>query len=218
MQEKKRSPMDRRAQKSLRRRNEEIAYWRKRAGWYDDDVSMTQFNNGVYNSYYEADDDDTSYRGRTSSTYKVNNAEGLGRTLKIGAALVAIAVAICLLFRRKSSRKKVASSKHSPGKRSSGKQSAGNAMKHRSSSRSRSSRSRSRSKGPSSGDNYELMEDKSVSRKSRAGSVRSHSRGHSRSQSRSQSRGRHHSQGRKTGSGSRSRSRGRKNQAMESLV
>ena len=50
--------MDLMVDQSMLRRLEDIEYWRKRAGWYDDEVSMKEFNNGVYDTYYQLDDDE----------------------------------------------------------------------------------------------------------------------------------------------------------------
>mmetsp|Transcript_44421 Transcript_44421/g.107454 ORF Transcript_44421/g.107454 Transcript_44421/m.107454 type:complete len:213 (-) Transcript_44421:2373-3011(-) len=37
---------------NLRRRVEQVDYWKQRAGWFDDDYSMKEYNNGVYDTYY----------------------------------------------------------------------------------------------------------------------------------------------------------------------
>eukprot|EP00339_Tiarina_fusa_P019024 CAMPEP_0117010090 /NCGR_PEP_ID=MMETSP0472-20121206/8987_1 /TAXON_ID=693140 ORGANISM="Tiarina fusus, Strain LIS" /NCGR_SAMPLE_ID=MMETSP0472 /ASSEMBLY_ACC=CAM_ASM_000603 /LENGTH=195 /DNA_ID=CAMNT_0004712545 /DNA_START=157 /DNA_END=742 /DNA_ORIENTATION=+ len=110
--------MDLAVHKNLRRRAEDIDYWRKRAGWFDDDISMKEFNNGVYDTYYQADDDGSSSRPQSGGggLSVVGGSKGLGTMLKIGAAVVAVAFAI-LLFRAlsrrsSSSRKKESSSKN----------------------------------------------------------------------------------------------------------
>ena len=38
-----------------RRLDEDVDYWRKRAGWADDDETMKNYNQGVYNTYYNGD-------------------------------------------------------------------------------------------------------------------------------------------------------------------
>jgi len=177
---------------NLRRRTEDVDYWRKRAGWFDDDVSMQEFNSGVYDTYYQLDDD-AAIRARQNASSK-NKLMGAGSTglmtfLKIGAAVLVVVFAV-LLFRAvnrrsASSRKISSSSKHSTTD-----------SKHRPRSRSRSSRSRSRSRRQtSSSANYELMDEKSE---------------RSKRSSRSRSRSRRHSTGRK----SRSRSKSRQNKEV----
>jgi len=39
------------------RKLEDVDYWRKHSGWFDDDESMKEYNTGVYTSYYSIDDD-----------------------------------------------------------------------------------------------------------------------------------------------------------------
>lgn len=177
------------------RRLEDIEYWRKRAGWYDDEVSMKEFNNGVYDTYYQLDDDNVNRRHK-SGTSPVGNSKGLATFLKIGAVVLAVVIAILLyraLSRRSSSSNKDRSSKG-------GSSDSKTRSRSKSASRSRSSRSRSRSRRASSSGNYDLMDDKSESR--------------SRKSSRSRSRSRKHSTSRK----SRSRSKSRSQAAKEVLV
>ena len=45
------------------RRAEDVDYWRKRAGWFDDDAAMRDYNDGVYDAYYQLDDDRTKKSG-----------------------------------------------------------------------------------------------------------------------------------------------------------
>eukprot|EP01083_Nonionella_stella_P026359 72534_1 len=55
------------------RKLDDVDYWRKRAGWYDDDVSMSEYNQGVINGYgYNTDDDyqPSSSSGSSSSSSK----------------------------------------------------------------------------------------------------------------------------------------------------
>lgn len=184
---------------NLRRRTEDVDYWRKRAGWFDDDVSMQQYNSGIQDSYYQMDDDvSVKKRSGTSRNGLVGaGSTGLMTFFKIGAAVLAVIFAILLfraLNRRTASNRKVsASSKHSTTE-----------SKHRSRSRSRSSRSRSRSRRQastthtSSSANYDLMDEKSE---------------RSKRSSRSRSRGRRHSKSRKS-----SRSRSKSRQTKEVLV
>jgi hypothetical protein len=182
--------------KSLRRRTEDYDYWKARAGWFDDDVSMKEFNSGVYDTYYQLDDDAAAAKRAKSNTSVVGaNSKGLATFLKIGAAVVAVIFAI-LVFRALSRRSPASSRK--VGSSSKTKEES----KSRPHSRSRSSgRSRSRSRRASSSANYEIMDDQ----KSEARSKRS---------SRSRSRSRRQSKGGK----SRSRSKSRQKQNKEVLV
>jgi hypothetical protein len=193
--------MNHRVHKNLRRRNEDVEYWRKRAGWFDDDVSMKEFNSGVYDTYYQLDDDGkaSSSKGTNSATTRISDTKGLATFLKIGAALVAIGFAVLLyraLSRRSSTSRKTGSSSKQPAE-----------SKARARSRSRSSRSRSRSRRATSGSgataatNYELMDEKSETR--------------SRKSSRSRSRSRRQS---KSGNSGKSRSRSKGRQTKEVLV
>lgn len=170
----------------LRRRIDEVDYWKQRAGWYDDDISMKEFNSGVYDTYYSANDDNGRHHGGGSR--KVSD-KTIKLGLKIAAAVAAVVVAVIVyrILSRRSSKKKVGTSSGRKTTSSSGD------SKSRSRSHSRTSRSRSRTRrgtsGTTSGSNYELMDDKSDARSKR--SSRSRSRSHkerSKSSSRKSSR------------------------------
>jgi hypothetical protein len=183
---------------NLRRRTEEIDYWRKRAGWFDDDVSMREFNSGVYDTYYQLDDDKVERGGGRGGNGK---RQRLGTLLKVVLALVVLG--LCLfLFRaitrriaptKKQSKEGKSSKGRSESKSRSGRSSSSRSRSGRSASgRSRSGRSRSRSRKTSSSSNYELMDDKTdtqsrKSSRSRSRSRRSRSRS-SRTRSKSKSR------------------------------
>eukprot|EP00537_Pseudo-nitzschia_pungens_P006665 CAMPEP_0172366478 /NCGR_PEP_ID=MMETSP1060-20121228/15538_1 /TAXON_ID=37318 /ORGANISM="Pseudo-nitzschia pungens, Strain cf. cingulata" /LENGTH=203 /DNA_ID=CAMNT_0013090355 /DNA_START=46 /DNA_END=657 /DNA_ORIENTATION=- len=155
---------------NLRRRTEEVDYWKQKAGWFDDDISMKEYNTGVYDTYYAGDASGSNVNRKTPDTQ-------LSTGLKIAAAVLSIVVAI-VVFRvlsRRSSKKKVSSTgKH---------KSSSESRSHRSRSRSRSGRSRSRTRRTGTASNYELMDDKS-DRSRKSGRSRSRSR-RSRSKSRS---------------------------------
>jgi hypothetical protein len=147
------------------RRAEEADYWRKRAGWFDDDASMKDYNNGVYDAYYQVDDDGSgSKRNAAASAEGGDNAEMVKLGLKVGSVVVALS--LCVIMYRAIARRMT-------GEKKSG---------GRSASRDRRSASRSR-KGE---DDYDLMDsnDDDKSRKS----SRSKSKGRSRSKGRSASR------------------------------
>ena len=179
--------------------DEEYDYWRKRAGWFDDDVSMQEYNNGVYNTYYDMDDSvSSSGGGRVGGAARINWGH-----LLLKATVVAIAIALAiLLFRTLTNRRSSSSKESSPDKKSSSRKgrSDSSARSRRSRSKSTSSRrsSRSKSRSRKTDDSYKLMEDddgnsrkSSRSGRSRSRSVRrsrSRSRGSSRSKSRSKRR------------------------------
>lgn len=164
---------------NLRRRTEDVDYWRKQAGWYDDDISMQEYNQGVVGTY-----DDDNYQSSSSAssgtssegTQLVGGSNGLATVLKIGAFILSL-VFFTLLYRA-ISRRATTSRKVSATK-------TGTAdTKGRTRSRSRSSRSRSRSRRHgTSGTNYELMDEKS-DRSKKSSRSRSRSRRRSKSKSR----------------------------------
>jgi hypothetical protein len=195
--------MDLRVQGNLRRRTEnedESDYWRKRAGWYDDDVSMKSYNNGVYDTYYGEDDDGAAASSQSSSTSATISTtspiddKGLATFLKIGAVLLSVGISI-LLYRALMRR---AFAKEKPVKKG-GSASADDKRprsRSKSASRSRTSRSRSRSRREtSSAGGYDLMADDKVDIKksrdkvdSRRGKSPSRSRSRNRAASKSRSR------------------------------
>jgi hypothetical protein len=173
----------------LRRRAEDVAYWRQRAGWFDDDTTMKEYNSGVYDSYFSLDDDShrssKSSRGGGGRKFSLRaNVGVVQNVIKVVSGIVAIALAI-LIFR-------VIMRKVGEGKKDKKKQLSSSNTRSGSRSRSRTrSRSRSRKDG---GDDYNRMDDDDAAHSKR--STRS-----SRSKSRSKSRGKR--------SGSRSRSKTR---------
>lgn len=174
---------------NLRRRVEEVDYWKQRAGWFDDDVSMKEYNTGVYDTYYQEDDayvgsggGGSGGGGRSGGGNFFTKRRNKSLGLKIAAAVIAILIAVLvfrILSRRSSKKKSAAASSSSAAKKSS--------SSSRSRSRSRTSRSRSRTRrgGSSSvAGNYELMDDKSEARSKRSSRSRSRSRRRSKSSTR----------------------------------
>lgn len=165
------------------RRTEDVDYWRKRAGWFDDDETMKDYNDGVYDTYYQLDDDQ---RAKGGGAGRIANSDLAGHAIKALSVLVALCLCI-LIFRV--IRRRLGDSKDKKKKRST------------SVSRSKSrSRSRSRSRKGREGD-YEIMDDTDGENKShRSRSSRRSSRSKSRSRrsrSRSQGRARSRSKSRK---------------------
>lgn len=177
-----------------------MKYWRQQAGWFDDDVSMNEYNQGIYGhtddnySYSSSAADDADYQSNTGTRRVGSN--GFAAFMKIGAIILAMVFCMLLfraISRRASSSRKVASTSKTTGTSD---------TKRRTRSRSRSSRSRSRSRRHgTSGTNYELMDEKSEKSKTS-------SRSRSRSRRRSKSKSRRSS----------SKSRSKKDSAAEALV
>lgn len=169
------------------RRAEDVDYWRKRAGWFDDDEAMREYNSGVYDAYYQLDDDQTKGRGGGGAG-GLANSDLASNAIK--ALSVLVALGLCILIFRVISRRLGDGTKEKKKKRSS--------SRERSKSRSRS-RSRSRRDRRDSG--YDLMEDaetggedgevkSSRSRRSSRSKSRSRRRSRSRSRARSSSKSR----------------------------
>jgi hypothetical protein len=157
---------------ALRRRTEDVDYWRKRSGWFDDDKAMKEYNDGVYDTYYQLDDD-RSHRSRSSFSGAANS-DLVKNSIKVLA--VVVAVVLCLLMFRALNRR-FGGDKESKKKRPS------------STGRSERSSSRTRSRSRSRRGDYDLMSDdnneKSHSRsRSKSGRSRSRTRARSRSASR----------------------------------
>ncbi len=148
---------------SHRRKLDDVAYWRKQAGWYDDDESMKNYNSGTMQY---GDDDYTP--SSTSSSSSSSGGFGLGDTMttmmQIGGAFVAMAIVINII-KALGKRKRKTKSRGYRGKNSddrSRKSSKSNKSGRSSRSKSRtrsSSKSRSRSKSRKGDDNYHLMDD-----------------------------------------------------------
>lgn len=164
-----------------RRRTEDVEYWRKRAGWFDDDIRMGEYNNGVYDTFYQIDDDGS---GQGSMFGGGSGSRNELKALAIKVAAVAICLVLCILMFRIITRRLGDSKKDKKKKKSS------SASRSRSKSRSRS-RSRARKKGD--GD-YDLLNDDGE--KSRRSTRSSRSKSRSR-RSRSRSRARSHSRSRR---------------------
>jgi hypothetical protein len=159
--------------RAMRRRTEDVDYWRKRSGWFDDDKAMKEYNDGVYDTYYQLDDDRTH---RSSSFRGGANSDLVKNSIKVLAVVVALA--LCFLMFRILNRRFGESSEKKDGKK---KRSSSTGRSERSSSRTRS-RSRSRR-----GD-YDLMSEDNEKPHSRSRSKSGRSRSRTRARSRSASR------------------------------
>jgi len=164
------------------RKLEDADYWRKQAGWYDDDYRMKQYNENAQShrtgGLYNGDDDRVKSHGGGSSGI-ADTASMLAWNL-LGIVIVLITLASIILIARAIKRKLEKSSSKEE-----------DAEKSRRSSRSRSkSRSRSRSSAKNGElSDYHLMDDKDKhgSRSKSHHRSKSGSRG-SRSRSRSRAR------------------------------
>uniref|UniRef100_A0A7R9WP02 Uncharacterized protein n=1 Tax=Craspedostauros australis TaxID=1486917 RepID=A0A7R9WP02_9STRA len=172
------------------RRTEDVDYWRKRAGWFDDDVAMKDYNEGVYDKYYDADGVSTGKSGGSGSSGEdsggmfsfLGESKGFNTFMKIGAVIIALLIAIVVyraMMRRPTSSKSRKKSSSDSKSRS----------RSKSASRSRSSRSRSRSRRTGNTSNYDIIDDvKSDSKSRKSGRSRSRSRRARSSRSRSKPR------------------------------
>lgn len=176
-------------QNLVHRKLEEVEYWRQRTGWYDDDVSMREYNAGIHDGYYRSEDDDMGTTSSSGSGLQVGALGGIATTVtKVVMGLLALIMVI--LFVRAIRRRMTPSSSSKKSRRSSRERgrdgdASSRPSRHRSASRSRSSRSRSKSgdrvrrsrssrsrsraRKPDDGKDYALMSDEEGgrSRKSR---------------------------------------------------
>ena len=198
--------------------DEDYEYWRKRAGWFDDDVSMQEYNSGVYNTYYDADD--TIYSG--SGGGSVGGGSGIEWVkILLNTALVSIALALAfLLYKtitgRRSSSSKETKETSTERKKSSRGRSDSSTRRSRSKSTSSRRSSRSKSRSRKTDDSYKLMDDEDDKSRRSSRSVKS-SRSRSRSIRRSRSRGSTRSKSR-TRSKSKKRDESRTREIKEVLV
>lgn len=175
------------------RRTEDVDYWRKRAGWFDDDEAMRDYNNGVYDTYYQLDDDEQARKsGGGGGGASLANSDLASNAIK--ALSVLVALGLCFLIARVIGRRMGDGKKEKKSKKRS-------SSRDRSRSKSRS-RSRSRSRKDRDG-GYDLMEDEHGEEKSGRTSRRSsRSKSKNRRSSRSRSRARSSSKSRKESSSS----------------
>jgi len=186
------------ASREFERELEDVDYWRKRSGWFDDDESKLEYNSGVYDTYYNQDGE-ASGGGSGSAANFLKGGSGVSTFLKITAIVVAIALVV-LIFR--ATQRKSSSSKRSSNSRRDRSDSS-----RRSRSKSASGRSRSRSR--KGGDAYNLMEEEASKKSGKSSRSRSRRRSSSRTSSRSKSRSK---------SKSKSKSKKRSEQSSDALV
>lgn len=174
---------------------EDVDYWRKRAGWFDDDQAMKDYNTGVHSTYYSADDDMTPSNGKSGLGPALFGSLSSGLLVKISLGIAGVvflfmiirAMSIRSSTRQRTSSKKTSSRSMSRSRRSESR-SRRSSSRSRSKSKPRSSRSKSRTRRREGSDgDYELMsDDGEKSRRSR--STRSRSKSKTRRSSRSKSR------------------------------
>lgn len=218
-------------QKHRRLEDANVDYWRQRAGWADDDEAMKSYNQGVYNTYYMGNDDESGGSGSSKGSNSAGKKalDNLGWILGLASTIIFLIMLVkcCSSAPTSSGRKGRTSSvksrdssrsirdKH--GERRSRSRSRAASGRSRSKSRTRSkskSRGNRNAEGGSSGGgtsvaDYKLMkEDDDDDNKSRRSTRSASSRRSSRSRSRSKtarSRSKSKSGGR---SSSKSRTRG----------
>ena len=193
-----------------KRNLEDVDYWRHRAGWFDDDEAMKQYNEGVYDTFYSTTDDDrfasSSSSSKTSSKLSTffGSGEIVTTSIKVFAGIIGVAVFVLLVraVRRVSQSRKKSTRKISNLSTASAKRpSSRSRSRSKSKMRSRSSRSRSRrrkSRNEDNGKDYSLMEDGEGTKSLRSSKSKSRDKSRTRS-SRSRSRARRQeSSGRET--------------------
>ena len=173
-----------------------VDYWRSRAGWADDDASMIQYNQGVYNSMR---DGGNGYNGSASMTAKAKAATDTARHSFVFMGALA-AVLFCLFMICCCNVSKKGGKKSAPKKKKSAAKTKDSSRELRDKHGERRSRSRSRARASEKkvSDDYQLMdgsdeEERKSSSKRRDGdgrSVRSSSRSRARSTERSSDRSR----------------------------
>lgn len=176
-----------------RRADEQINYWRQRAGWFDDEETMEEYNQGVYETYYEYDDD--AYTGRNGGGRGGSKSAIVKNGLKVLCVLVALGLS-ALMFR--AIMRRVGTTKKEKKRSSDSRSRSGRSKsKSRSRSRSQSRKSRSGHGHGHGGSDYNLMDDddgKSArskrSTRSKSGSRNKRRSSRSRSRPRSRSKGR----------------------------
>lgn len=169
-----------------RRLDESVSYWRHRAGWFDDDKSMSDYNSGVYDKYYQVGDDDRIRRGKRNGG---GGSTALATTLKVFVLLSGIVLFVLIV--RSFQRSRAASvgevKRESKERSRSDRSDGGGSRRSRSKSNPGRSRSRSKSRNRASS-NYELMDDDNespTSSRSRSNSKRNRSRSRTSTRSRS---------------------------------
>ena len=188
---------------NLRRRAEDVEYWRQRAGWFNDDESMKAYNNGIYDSYYGLDDEMAQSGGNGRGGRGGGKEDIVKNTLKILSIIVALGLSL-LMFRAIMRRMNTDRKDKKHGRDHHGRHSD---SKSRSSSVKRS-RSRSRSRRGE----YDLMRDghSSSHRHHHHGDDESKSRRSTRSKSSSKRRSRSRSRSGRSSGRSRSKPRAEK--------
>lgn len=206
-----------------------VDYWRSVAGWADDDASMIQYNQGVYNSMRGGGN---GYNGSSSAsmTAKAKAATDTARHSFVFMGALA-AVLFCLFMICCCNVSKKGGKKSAPKKKKSAAKTKDSSRELRDKHGERRSRSRSRARASEKkvSDDYQLMDggdeedNKSSKRRDRDGrSARSSSRSRARSTERSsdrsrasRSKSRSKSKSRSDGKISRSRSKSRPRETVD---
>lgn len=162
-------PNDMNSERENQRNLEDVEYWRKRSGWFDDDASKVEYNNGIYDTYYNRDDDGSASGSRSNGNILSSESGKMSIFLKITAIVVAV-LFVVLIFR--------ATQRRSGSSRDRSRHRSDSSRRSRSRSKSSSRRSRSRSRKR---DGYDLMDDGESRKSGRSRSSRSRSRRRSRS-------------------------------------
>ncbi|KAL7466929.1 hypothetical protein ACHAXS_007200 [Conticribra weissflogii] len=184
------------------RRLEDVDYWRKRAGWADDDETMKSYNQGVYNTYYVGDDatngsgsSSGNSGGRIGSRAKSSMTGSTGLIIGLTASvLFMIFLFKCCSTPEKPRKSRSSSAKTRDSSRSLRDKHADRRSRSRSRARSKSrtrskSRRREKERDDDGGSDYKLMDgdgegDDQSKRSKKSSRSRSRSKGRSKSRSR----------------------------------
>lgn len=190
-----------------------VDYWRSRAGWADDDASMLQYNQGVYDSMR---DGGNGYNGSSSAsmTAKAKAATDTAKHSFVFMGALA-AVLFCLFMICCCNVSKKGGKKSAPKKKKSAAKTKDSSRELRDKHGERRSRSRSRARASEKkvSDDYQLMDGgdeedgKSSKRRDRDGGSSAMSRSRSRSRARSTERSSDRSRASRSKSRSKSKSR-----------
>ena len=170
-----------------------VEYWRQRAGWADDDETMKQYNQGVYNTYHYGNDSSSNTGGSIGTAPKTKkfSLDHMGWILGFASTFIFLIMLVkcCSSAPTKKSKKSSSSSKRKGSKDKSKDKEEGRS-RSRSRSRTRTSRGRSKSKSRSkkeeASSDYKLMsDDDTKSTKSTRSRSRSRSKSGRRSRGRS---------------------------------
>ena len=183
-----RTPYLRKVTAANHRHLEDVSYWRKRAGWYDDDTSMKNYNENAQSHRYGDDDYVDSDSGSFYSSWFGGGGNNMILWNLAGVLIILFSCTAMFCIARAIKRKLGSASNPSKDKDKDRLKSSPSKSRSRSTSRTRSrSRAARRDVESDEGTSYSLMEEEEKRRRDRD-RERERRRGESKSRSRSASR------------------------------